>query len=158
MTQTVADILKKKQEVENKKSVQKTDKIKVKKTKDNLSKTKPRKKPDKSKSIGLNNLKHEAVYQLFVEFIAIPREAREDLIGYTNSGDFAKKYKVSEVTLADWKKRPDFWDKVSQARRLFIKDSILGTALMALKRTIIRSGKAPEVKLAFQLADEFIFC
>lgn len=53
---------------------------------------------------------NEINFQMFVEWVSIPPFLRPlDLQTFT---DFAKSINVCEKTLYNWKKRPDFWEKV----------------------------------------------
>ena len=140
---SVADILRKKQEEAN---------------------PKPAELPKKSAPIGSDFLdktknKNDAPlgvlktteYLAFIEFTATPKEYREE----QTAKEFASKIGVSVDSLTDWKKKSGFWQAVREARQNYIKENDLGTALVSLKRSIIKYGKAPEVKLLFQLADEY---
>lgn len=96
-------------------------------------------------------LRNTSEYIAFIDFMATPKELRE----IETQGEFSKHFKVSENTLTDWKRREGFWEDVREARRKYIREEFLGTALLALKKSILKDGKAPEVKLLYQLADEF---
>jgi len=60
-------------------------------------------------------------YLEFITFMALPRTLREEIIGADTQEDFSKKFKVSEKTLVDWKKRAGFWDDVVTVRKEFFK-------------------------------------
>lgn len=96
-------------------------------------------------------LRNTSEYIAFIDFMATPKELRD----LETQGEFSKFFKVSENTLTDWKRRDGFWEDVREARRKYIREEFLGTALLALKKSILKDGKAPEVKLLYQLADEF---
>lgn len=140
---SVADILRKKQEEANPKPAE-------------LPKLPTKKEAEKNSilenktGVPLGIIK-TAEYLAFIDFMATPKEYREE----QTAGEFAKKFGVDINTLTEWKKKTGFWEAVREARQAYIKENDLGTALVALKRSIVKYGKAPEIKLLFQLADEF---
>jgi len=100
---------------------------------------------------GTKALRYDAEYQAFIEFMATPRVYRE----LENQGEFSKHFKVSEQTLSAWKLRPDYKYRLRAERARYISEEMLGDALVSLKKKILKEGNASEVKLLFQLADEF---
>jgi hypothetical protein len=68
--------------------------------------------------------------------------------------DFAKKIGIHKDTLTNWKYTESFWEDVKTERISFMQE-ILGDAIVALKRRIIKYGRASDVRLAFQLAGEW---
>lgn len=99
----------------------------------------------------LRTLRYANEYLEFIDWQAMPKEIREP----ETMGALAKKLGITIDTLVDWKKRTGFYEDVRDARRRYIKDEMLGTALLCLKKKILKEGGASEVKLLFQLADEF---
>ena len=93
-------------------------------------------------------------YLDFVRFIALPMFARRDIFGFEIEGDFASKNDLCQDSLTDWKKREDFWDRVGGERKKWAKGKV-SEVLAGLYRTAIQDGKAPEVKLFLQYANEF---
>ncbi len=144
---TVAEIL-------QEKKVRQLKKDKPKKS-DKVKKIKP-KKPEKPQN---QLLKHSEIkgwkkideYLLFIDFMATPKAYRK----IETMDEFGKKYGVHRDTLTDWKNRKGFWLDVREARKKYIREEMLGDALLSLKRSVLKDGKAPEVKLLFQLADEY---
>lgn len=99
----------------------------------------------------LARLKNPQVYIAFIDFLVSP-EINPKI---KTQGDFAKHFKVSEQCLCEWKNRAGFWEEVREHRREIFKSTILPMATLALKRKLQGDAGAPEIKLAFQLADEF---
>lgn len=99
----------------------------------------------------LDKIRNPEVYIKFIEFLVMPGT----IDNIKTQGEFAKTFKMSETTLSMWKRRPGFWDEVREYRREFFKSDILRLATMALKKKLLTDPGAPEIKLAFQLADEF---
>lgn len=140
---SVADILRKKKEEQDNETKKKENRPASKNFENNDI-------PDRLNS-DFSNLRNTNEYLCFIDFMATPKEFRD----IQNQGEFSKEFKVSENTLTAWKNRQGFWEDVREARRKYIRSEMLGTAIVALKRSILKDGKAPEVKLLFQLADEF---
>lgn len=96
----------------------------------------------------------KAEYNLFIEFMAVPRAVRKDVFGFVNEGEFAKKYNLSQDTLTDWKEIDGFWDQV------LLKLSKWGhtrspDVMGSLLKNIIQNGNAAEVKLWWQIIEEW---
>lgn len=141
--ESVADILRRRQAEADTKKEPAPKKDIPKKTETKLS--------DEGLNSNFGNLQNIPEYLEFIDFMATPKELRE----LETMGDFSKKFGIHRDTLTNWKNRQGFWEDVRDARRKYIKENILGTAIVALKKAILKDGKAPEVKLLFQLADEF---
>lgn len=162
---TVADILAKRKQEDEKKKIAEDKKIKVEQEREEkrskkIAEKEKKESPKNSKNIdnsanlnsAIENMKNPSEYIAFIEFIATPKDLRE----IETQGEFSKKFGVGQDTLSAWKRRDGFWDDVRVIRKQIIREDYLPLALVALKRTALRDGKAPEVKLLFQLADEFV--
>lgn len=64
------------------------------------------------------NVKKEAEYLMFVEYIATPSTFKQ----FKSQRDFGKHYNISEATLSDWKLRPGFYDLVSRKIKTVCRD------------------------------------
>jgi hypothetical protein len=94
-----------------------------------------------------DSLKRKTEYLLFVEFMAIPKVFRKDIFHCgEDEGDFAKEYGLNQNTLTAWKRMKDFQNKVDEKLIEWGRGKI-PDVISALYRTILKSGKRPEVEL-----------
>jgi len=151
--ETVADVLRRREEEAKKKEaiILEREARRAEKEKKQALKEFQKKTNSKTGKDGEKKLLYEAEYQAFIEFMATPRVYRE----LENQGEFSKHFKVSEQTLSKWKLRADYKYRLRAERAKYISEEMLGDALVALKKKILKEGNASEVKLLFQLADEF---
>ena len=140
----------------------KTTKKKPKKTKEKKPKKSQAqgKKPEKTRTIGINlvsdttKMSRVPEYLDFIQFMALPRVMREETMGIKTQQEFAKKYKLNEWTLVDWKSKPGFWDDVHNYRKQFFGGRA-GDVWLALETTCIKEGKGQDVKVYFTLLDQY---
>lgn len=95
-------------------------------------------------------IKKNEKYFDFIEWFAQPIAIRQP----KTLQDFAKKIGIHSDTLTNWKNTDSFWQYVKLERVSWMQD-MLGDAILALNRRIIRYGNACDVKLMFQLAGEW---
>lgn len=68
------------------------------------------KKKQKCKWVRYKFPSRPEVFQAFSEYLAYPPSVRTP----KTQGEFAKLHEVSPDTLSDYKKKPEFWEKVSE--------------------------------------------
>jgi len=100
------------------------------------------------KNRGSGTLRHHHEYAQFVRWIATPEPYRE----IKKQEDFAKSIGVHQDTLTDWKKREGFWSAVKEEISQFGRERT-PNAILALYKTILAKGTAPEVKLWLQYVE-----
>jgi|GEM_PF-2152458 len=88
-------------------------------------------------------------YRAFIKFYSLPSIYRQGKYGYRTEQDFAKKYNLCQDTLTDWKKRKEFNNDVDIQLAKWGSDKT-PDVIAALYRTILKDGKASEVKLWLQ--------
>jgi len=91
----------------------------------------------------------KADYREFVKFYALPTVFREEEYGFKTEKAFAEHYGLSQDSLTDWKKRPEFEKDVDEQLKKWGADKT-PEVIAALFRTILKEGKAAEVKLWLQ--------
>ncbi len=72
--------------------------------------TKTPKKKQKSKWVRFKYPSRPEVFEAFAEWIVYPKSIREP----KTQGEFAKLHEASPDTLSDYKKKPEFWEKVRE--------------------------------------------
>ena len=108
-----------------------TNRIKTSETSKNKRKKKALSKPD--------------VFREFVLWMSLPASPKDK----GTQGDFAKRFEVSERTLADWKKRDDFWEAVEKEWKKWGKQKTTNV-IAKFYNKIISEGMSPDFKLWFQ--------
>ena len=88
-------------------------------------------------------------YKAFVRFYSMPTPYKIKEFGYDTEGSFAKEHNVAQDTLTEWKKREDF-NKDVDTQLMKWGANKTPDVLAALFRTILKDGKAGEVKLWLQ--------
>lgn len=106
--------------------------------------------PNDSKNIELENLRHFEEYSQFIAWMAMSSELRSP----KTQGEFAKKFGVGPDTLSDWKKRPGFYESVKKKRKDWCKEKT-PEVISSLYKKIQKTGSAQEVKLWFQLFEDW---
>jgi hypothetical protein len=106
--------------------------------------------PNDSKNNDLYGLKHQAEYLDFIEWIATPSASRKP----KTQQELAKKFRVGQDTLSEWKQRNDFWKNVAQKRRQWGQERT-PDVIMALYNRILKTGSAQEVKLWLQYFEDW---
>lgn len=101
----------------------------------------------------LKGMKHPQEYIQLIYFTAIHQEARKKLFGVIDQAGLARKFKVNEATLSEWKTRTGFWADVSRLRRDFYADRV-GDVVNSLVNTAIRTGAASESKLVLEYSGD----
>ena len=92
-----------------------------------------------------NRLKHPAIFEEFVKWIALPDPFKQP----QTQGEFAEKYKIGRETLSDWKQREGFWEAVKEERIKWGKERT-PNVIAGLYRKAVRDGNASEAKLWLQ--------
>ena len=91
----------------------------------------------------------KADYKMFVKFYSMPTIFRQAEYGFKTEKEFAKEYDLAPDTLVDWKKRPEFTKDIDAQLAKWGADKT-PDVLASLYRTILKEGKASEVKLWLQ--------
>lgn len=102
-------------------------------------------RPKKKKSLVKRN-----EYEAFIEWAAKPTPLKE----LKTMKEFSEKWGVTPDTLTRWKKRQDFWEKVSEKRINWARDKTSDVIHGLFKRAATR-GEAAEVKLWMQLIEDW---
>lgn len=84
----------------------------------------------------------------FTIWFATPSQLRK----YKTQKDFAVSIGVSQDTLTDWKKHPQFWPMVKHTIAESIRESI-PDAIDSLRQNVMTEGKAGDVALFLRLAN-----
>ena len=95
-------------------------------------------------------IKKNEKYSEFIRWFSQPNAIRQP----KNLQDFAKIIGIHKDTLTNWKNTQSFWKDIKLERVFWMQD-MLGDAVLALYKRIIRYGNACDVKLIFQLAGEW---
>lgn len=93
---------------------------------------------------------HKGEFDQFAQWMAIPKRLREP----ATHGEMAKHLGVHIDTLADWKKRDDFWERVKGYRKAFLRETIpdiLDAAIQAAKRDSFNDRK-----LLLEMMEEYL--
>lgn len=80
---------------------------------------------------------------------ALPRKDRDPQYQW----DLAHKLSISPDTISDWRKLPEFWERVDAHRQDWVKEDISDVVAGLIKRA--KHGSAQEVKLFLQFANAF---
>lgn len=95
-------------------------------------------------------IRHNFEYQEFILWVALPKELRVP----KTQAELSKHFGVGQDTLSEWKKQTGFWEKVSQQRKEWGKEKT-SDIIYALYKRVLETGGAPEVKLWFQITEEW---
>lgn len=114
-------------------------------------KTKKRTPIQSDQKDDLKGVKNVHEYIRFVQWIASPIPLRVP----KTQEEFAKEVGVNEDTLADWKKREGFWDRVIKETKHWGKDKT-ATVLLSLYQKAITEGDAARVKLWLQYINDWV--
>jgi len=95
-------------------------------------------------------VRHNFEYQEFILWISLPKELREP----NTQAELSKNFGVGPDTLSEWKKRADFWSAVTKQRKSWTKEKT-SDVIYSLYKRIIEMGSAAEVKLWFQLMEDW---
>ncbi|NLZ96512.1 MAG: hypothetical protein GX926_00725 [Candidatus Magasanikbacteria bacterium] len=95
-------------------------------------------------------LRHNFEYHKFILWIALPKELRKP----NTQVELSKHFGVGQDTLSEWKKRTGFWEEVARQRKEWSKEKT-SDIIYALYKRIIETGNAAEVKLWFQLIENW---
>jgi hypothetical protein len=95
-------------------------------------------------------LRHNFEYHKFILWIALPKELRKP----NTQVELSKHFRVGQDTLSEWKKRTGFWEEVAKQRKEWSKEKT-SDIIYALYKRIIETGNAAEVKLWFQLIENW---
>lgn len=61
-------------------------------------------------------------YLEFINFIALPRVMRHEVVGVDTQEEFCERFKVDKGTLSNWKKIPGFWEDITEIRRALFRE------------------------------------
>lgn len=105
-----------------------------------------------------DEVKKKEIFQKFIEYSSLPDYEKAQLLGFVlnsqtgkfdrlpNLTDFAKKYGVTNQTLTNWRKRPDFLNAVNN--KMIAKGIDRVPNIMdALYRRCVRHGMAYDIEL-----------
>lgn len=106
--------------------------------------------PNKSKIIKENKIRHNFEYHQFVLWTSLPKELREP----KTQAELSKQFGVGQDTVSEWKKRIGFWDEVARQRKNWSKEKT-SDIIYSLYKRIMETGNASEVKLWFQLMEDW---
>jgi hypothetical protein len=95
-------------------------------------------------------IRHNFEYHEFILWISLPKELREP----KTQVELSKKFRVGEDTLSSWKKQRGFWEEVSKKRKDWSKEKT-SDVIYALYKRILETGNSAEVKLWFQLMEDW---
>lgn len=95
-------------------------------------------------------IRHNFEYHEFILWISLPKELREP----KTQVELSKKFRVGQDTLSSWKKQRGFWDEVSKKRKDWSKEKT-SDVIYALYKRIVETGNSAEVKLWFQLMEDW---
>jgi len=98
------------------------------------------------KQLEPENIEKIGEYNLFIEFMAVPKAFRADVFTIRNEEDFGKKYGVHRNTLTTWKRSVGFQEKVDEKCKEWGRAKI-PDVLASLFRTILKKGNKSEVQL-----------
>ena len=96
-----------------------------------------------------NNPYKKGDYKEFVRFYAMPSAYKRDKFGVGTETEFAKLKELSPETLTEWKKRPEFEKDIDDQLNKWGAGKT-PDVIASLYRTILKDGKASEVKLWLQ--------
>jgi hypothetical protein len=96
-----------------------------------------------------DNPYRESDYRTFVKFYAMPSIFRDQEYGFRTETDFAKNNNLNRETLTEWKKMVNFRKDVDNQLLKWGADKT-PDVIASLFRTILKEGKASEVKLWLQ--------
>lgn len=118
------------------------------------------KKRGKKKSTAPTIPKNEAIYETFIEYMALPSVVRPQVYNHPKTNEpiesqrqFADAYGVHESRISEWKRSDDYHEKVSRARRRYFKGEI-GDAIHAVLLNVIQNGKGADLKVLLEYAKE----
>jgi hypothetical protein len=95
-------------------------------------------------------IRHNFEYHEFILWISLPKELREP----KTQVELSKKFRVGEDTLSSWKKQRGFWDEVAKKRKEWSREKT-SDVIYALYKRIVETGNSAEVKLWFQLMEDW---
>lgn len=106
-------------------STKKTHKV-IKQSKDNPKKpNKTRRNKAENREVlatDFSKVRKANEYLEFVNFIALPRVLRHEVVGVETQEEFCQQFKVDKRTLSKWKKVAGFWDDVAEMRRALFRE------------------------------------
>ncbi len=84
----------------------------------------------------------------FTQWFATPRQFREP----KTQKDFAKLVGVSEDTLTDWKRHPNFWPLAQEAMGTWIQEQVPDAIGALHQKILIKKASAKEIEIFLRLA------
>lgn len=119
------------------------------------SKSKKIKKNSPTKPDKRGIIHNPILFDEFIKFMSTPEPLRKKECGYKTMTDFARYNKISRDTLHEWKKRPEYEKERQIYLKKWMKDKT-PNAIQAMYKTILKEGKASEVKLWLEYGEEWI--
>lgn len=104
--------------------------------------------PTKPKKKVVTLPRNQMEYQDFIQWVAAPKPLRKP----KTQRELASSFGIGEDTLSDWKRRQDFWEKVSEARQKWTREKT-SDVLYALYKKAVSSGNATEVRLWMEIVE-----
>ncbi len=95
-------------------------------------------------------IRHNFEYREFILWVSLPKELREP----RTQVELSKKFRVGEDTLSSWKKQRGFWEEVAKKRKDWSKEKT-SDVIYSLYKRILETGNSAEVKLWFQLMEDW---
>lgn len=86
------------------------------------------------------------VFEKYVVFCSLPRQARETVFGYWTDKEFSERNGISKQVLRAWRRSPEFWEK-RDAEMLLWGKAKTPDVLHALLKRALKQGQKPEVEL-----------
>lgn len=93
----------------------------------------------------------EAEFDAFAHWIALPSILRKP----KSHGEFGEKYDVHKTTLSGWKRTDEFWSRVKEYRKEWIRPEF-SDVIRAVIREVKKDGDAARFKILAEMFDGYI--
>jgi hypothetical protein len=97
--------------------------------------------------------KDEKITHDFQKYLATPKDNRREVWGFNTQKAFASAYGVTEQTLMNWKRDPEFMDGVEIVRRRQLDEALSDIYQTLIRRAI--EGDFQFVQLALKVSGRF---